>query len=165
MSIDTLKDVMEKTVVSVGMGNIAILTDDNVGRAVLGSCVGAVLYSESAKTAALAHIVLPQDKMGTETPGKFADTAIPEMIRQLQALKILPTNLVAKLAGGASMFATQGGMEIGKSNCEMVTSILGQRKIKIVGQDFGGKKGRKIVFDPSSGEMRVEKAGEDPLFV
>ena len=71
-------------------------------RTLLGSCVGVVLYDRVARLGGLAHIVLPDSRGAADHPGKFADTAIPAMIaeieRQLQAQA--RGRLVAKLAGG-----------------------------------------------------------------
>ncbi len=50
----------------------------------LGSCVGVILHDRVARLGGLAHIVLPDSRGSTDHPGKFADTAIPAMIGEIE---------------------------------------------------------------------------------
>jgi len=52
----------------------------------LGSCIGVALLDRASPVAGLAHVVLPEGRSGTAVPAKFADTAVPELIRQVSAL-------------------------------------------------------------------------------
>jgi len=144
----------------VGMGQIVA---DGVGmrmRAVVGSCIALVLYHPRLKTAAMAHIVLPESAGRAGTPGKFADTAIPSMLAMLKERNTPAPGLTARLAGGANMFGNSGPLRIGEANVEAVAGALRSAGIPIVGQDVGGSQGRRVAFDCSSGEMTVERAGE-----
>jgi len=47
-----------------------------------GSCVGLALYHPRLKTGALAHIVLPTASGRGALPGKFADTALPQLLAE-----------------------------------------------------------------------------------
>ena len=49
----------------------------------LGSCIGVALLDRASPVAGLAHVVLPEGRSGTAVPAKFADTAVPELIRQV----------------------------------------------------------------------------------
>jgi chemotaxis protein CheD len=80
----------------------------------------------------------------------------------LESLKELGTPyhaLTAKFAGGANMFSGSGPLQIGEANAEAVARALDRAGIRIVGQDVGGTKGRRVTFDCASGEMTVECAG------
>ena len=102
----------------VGMGQIVILSHPETAYAVLGSCIGLTLYHERLRVGAMVHIVLPKSSERSGTPGKFADTAIPNMLERLSERRVFPSGLVAKIAGGASMFAATGAMQIGESKHE-----------------------------------------------
>ena len=43
----------------VGMGQIAVISGSESARAVLGSCIGVMMYDERKRVGALAHVVLP----------------------------------------------------------------------------------------------------------
>ena len=52
----------------------------------LGSCIGIALYDQSAKIAGLSHIMLPYSYAFTNknNPMKYADLAIPELVKQME---------------------------------------------------------------------------------
>src|SRR5204863_5527743 len=90
---------------SLPMGEIAVARTTGQLRTLLGSCLGLALYDRRYKVAGLGHIVLPVSLGRTATPGKFADTAVPALIRQMQQLVDEERlKLHAKIAGGANMF-------------------------------------------------------------
>lgn len=145
---------------SLGIGEIGVATDGGVLRTFVGSCVGLVLYDRRRRIAGLAHIMLPESK-GTATPvGKYADTAIPEMIRRLDALANgVPLKLSAKMAGGAKMFAFQSGVTIGEQNVIAIERILDSLGIPVLARECGGEKGRRLSFDVSTAELTIETLG------
>ena len=144
----------------VGMGQIAAGAAPERMKAVLGSCIGLAIYHRRLKTGAMAHIVLPDSAGRDGTPGKFADTAVPEMLKLLKELGTPAHGLTAKLTGGANMFAGSGPLQIGDANAEAVARTLKSAGIRVAGQDVGGTKGRRVTFDCTSGEMTVECAGQ-----
>jgi chemotaxis protein CheD len=113
----------------------------------------------------LAHIVLPDSRGATDHPGKFADTAIPAMVADMEKLLRVRTTgrLAAKLIGGASMFATDARasplLNIGRMNGEAVERILGELRIPIVARDLGGGSGRHLTLDTASGIVAIRIPG------
>lgn len=145
---------------ALGIGEIGVAHDSGVLRTFVGSCVGLALYDRRRHIAALAHIMLPDSKGSGEPLGKYADTAIPEMMRLLGNLADgSALRLSAKMVGGARMFAFQSGMTIGDQNVAAIDAILDRLGIPVLGRDCGGERGRRISFDVSSGEMTVETLG------
>lgn len=142
------------------MGEIAV-AQSGVLRTLLGSCLGLALYERRLKVGALAHIVLPQSLGRDEHPGKFADTAVPLMIRRMQELTDQsPLRLQAKLAGGANMFAATGAANtIGTQNVLAVERILQDLRIPVTGRHCGGEQGRKMTFDLATGLVKIEIVG------
>lgn len=120
----------------------------------LGSCVGVVIYDETARIAGLVHIMLPDSslaKAGAKNEAKFADTGVPALIKTLTKSGARPFRLKAKIAGGAQMFQYKSGsdlMKIGPRNVEAVKQQLKIARIPILAEDVGGNSGRTIEFDP-----------------
>jgi chemotaxis protein CheD len=89
---------------------------------------------------------------------KFAHTGIEELVRQIVAKGASRTRLVAKIAGGAQMFAFQSqheAMRIGLANVEAVKEKLKKEGIPIIAEDTGGSHGRTICFYPQSGKLTI----------
>lgn len=146
----------------VGMGQIAAGKAPQRMKAVLGSCVALALYHPRLKAGAMAHVVLPDSSGRQGAAGKFADTAVPQLVAELSKLGAPAHGLVAKLAGGANMFGSSGPMQIGEANVRAVLEAVAAIRARVAGQDVGGNKGRRVSFDCTSGEMTVECAGQQP---
>lgn len=144
----------------VCMGQIAAGRAPERLKAVLGSCIGLVLYHPRLKTGAMAHVVLPDSAGRDGTPGKFADTAVPAMLELLKGLGTPAHGLTAKLAGGGNMFNGSGPLQIGDANAKAVVQALRSAGIRIAGQDLGGTRGRRVTFDCESGAATIEQAGQ-----
>jgi chemotaxis protein CheD len=136
-------------------------------RTLLGSCVGVVLYDRAARLGGLAHIVLPSARGTVDHPGKYADTAIPAMVTELnrQLGSKLRARLTAKLVGGANMFQVDAsarensGLNIGQRNQEAVEQILNELTIPILARDIGGTSGRRLTLDTASGIVTIKVPG------
>lgn len=127
----------------------------------LGSCVGIALYDKVTKIGGLAHIMLPdstQSRSG-ENPAKFANTAIPILIKDIVKLGAVQKRLVAKIAGGSQMFTfskTSDIMRIGERNAEAVKKVLRQAGIKLLAEDIGGNYGRTVELILASGVYKIK---------
>lgn len=149
---------------AIGIGEIGIARGDGILRTFVGSCIGLALFDQRHHVAGLAHIMLPDSKGERTLPGRYADTAIPEMIRLLRAATGgLKLRLAAKMVGGAKMFAFQSGMTVGEQNVVAVDRILDGLGIPVLARDCGGERGRRVSFDIANGEMRVESLGVPPV--
>jgi chemotaxis protein CheD len=118
----------------------------------LGSCIGLTIYDETLKIGAMVHIMLPDSAGRQDRPGKYADTAIPLLLKELGALGCKSRSLKAKMAGGACMFEYFGtNLNIGERNAERVRALLKEHNIPLVKEDVGGKIGRSVTFQPANG--------------
>lgn len=147
---------------SVGIGQVVLASSPARLSAVLGSCVGVALYHQGLKLGMLAHVVLPDSAGRSGPPGKFADTAIPHMVQQLEARAASRGHVVAKIVGGGCMFGTGGPLQIGDANVTAVVHALGKVGIPIHARDVGGTKGRRITFDCATGNLIVQIVGNPP---
>lgn len=150
------------TVVKVGIADLNTITSSQTIRTSgLGSCVGVVIYDLPSQIAGMAHIMLPDSNMTKSTQynlAKYADTAIPKLIKLLLDAGAKKYALKAKLAGGAQMFpfsTSNQMMRIGPRNVEAVKQQLNMYRIPIVSEDCGGNNGRTIEFIPTTGVLQV----------
>lgn len=130
----------------------------------LGSCVGICLLDSATNVGGMSHIMLPdstQSTHGKDMPMRFADTAIPMMIKQMTALGASPSRLRAKIAGGAVMFAANSDkFNIGERNIAAVREALRRENIPIIAEDVGLNYGRTVYFYPETGIMEVKAAAQ-----
>lgn len=127
----------------------------------LGSCIGISLYDPQAKVGGLLHIMLPDSTQSraNENKAKFADSGIPVMLDEVLRLGASKSRLVAKIAGGAQMFAFANAtdiMRVGQRNAAASKEILQGLGIPIVGEDTGGSYGRTVQIDLSTGVYTVK---------
>ena len=144
------------------------MADYKVGRAPstiisygLGSCIGISLYDPQAKAGGLLHIMLPDSTQArpTDNPAKFADTGLPLMLRDVLELGASRSRLVAKIAGGAQMFAFANAtdiMRVGARNAEAAKKILKELNIRLLSEDTGGNYGRTVQIDLNDGAYKVK---------
>ncbi|WP_019532558.1 chemotaxis protein CheD [Paenibacillus ginsengihumi] len=148
--------------IKVGMADLNVTSRIGVLKTTgLGSCVGVTLYDAAAKVAGMAHVMLPSSSIareGTLNVAKYADTAIPEMIRRMEDLGARTERMEAKLAGGAQMFAFGGSsdtMRIGPRNVESCKELLKRYAIPLKAEDTGGNYGRTIELDCETGVLFI----------
>ncbi len=147
------------TVIKVGIAdaNIANAPDSLISYA-LGSCVGICLYDPETKLSGMAHILLPERPNNDASVLKYADSAIPTLLSEMIRNRAMRSRIVAKIAGGANMFAGvfkgQNSM-IGERNVKITKDTLAKLGIPIVAEDVGGTSGRTIEFTSADGLLRV----------
>jgi len=127
----------------------------------LGSCVAICIYDNLRRVGGLAHILLPEafGDVGGKNIYKFADTAIEELIWNMEKCGCVRLHLTAKIAGGANMFASTG-KSIGERNVESVKKELQRLRVRIVAEDTGANYGRTAVFNPEDGSLTVKTIGK-----
>lgn len=148
----------------VGMAEVKVsVQPDDVFIALgLGSCIGICAYDAHAKVAGMAHIVLPQGNDDSQPPGKFANTAIPELIRMMIEAGAAESRIRIALTGGAQLFSTNAAvsrMDVGARNAEAVKHELSKRTCSVIAADIGGSVGRTVHLF-GDGRIRVKTIGQ-----
>lgn len=147
----------------IGIGELDVFRGTGSLRTLLGSCIGLVLHDRRHAVGGLAHIVLPSANGPTTTLGKYADTAVPELIRLIEQAGGNSRQLTAKLAGGANMLAFSKPNGIGEQNQEMVEQLLKALGIPILARHIGGQLGRRMAYDVATGIVTVDIFGHPPV--
>lgn len=150
--------INEQSVVKVAMADLNVAGPGGILRTTgLGSCVGLTLYDPLLKIGGMAHVMLPSSSIAREGQlnlAKYADTALPVLVNKLKGMGAAQNRLVAKLAGGAQMFAMAGSgdtMRIGPRNVESCKEGLEQLRIPLIAEDTGGNYGRTVELDCTTG--------------
>lgn len=128
----------------------------------LGSCIGIVVYDETAKIMGMAHILLPKSKdyIKSNNPLKFADICIPKMVNEIKQNGGNQNRLRAKIAGGANMFNSLVN-NVGNKNIVEVERILNELKIPIVSKDVGGNRGRTLYAESETCMVYCRTVGSE----
>jgi chemotaxis protein CheD len=131
----------------------------------LGSCVGICLYDPVNKIAGMAHCMLPDSTqiVNNSNLAKFVDTATIRLINDMAREGANKSSIVAKLAGGAQMFAftsTTDTMRIGDRNVDAAIKTLKQLNIPIKAMDVRENYGRTIELHTENGDLTVKTIGK-----
>jgi chemotaxis protein CheD len=150
----------------IKIGDIAVSGEPCVINTILGSCVSVCLYSLQKQLGGMIHYALPSKDLGRDLINdpsdldselRYGDFAIPELIKRVsEAARCSSQELQAKVVGGAIVthelteFAS-----IGRLNIELAFKLLQEAKIPVLASDVGGRVGRKVLFYPQTGRLRV----------
>ncbi len=145
-------------------------TPDKITTVGLGSCIGIVLYSPTHDVCGMVHIMLPSSKeiKNNANRAKFADTGIEDLVQMLDKRGVKKATLVAKIAGGATMFVFSGASDlgsIGERNIKSVKDTLNSLSIPILAEDTGADYGRTIIFDNVSKKLTIRCAGKSDKII
>lgn len=154
--------------IKVGMADLKVCkAPDALTTLGLGSCIGVALYDPSTKIAGLLHCMLPDSHQisNNSNLAKFADSGIDELIKNMVQTGASRSRLVAKMAGGAQMFAmqtTNDALRVGERNAAAVREKLKQYNIRILSEDCGLNYGRTVEFYPETGNYVIKSVGKPP---
>lgn len=132
----------------------------------LGSCVGIAIYDPVSKIGGLAHVMLPDSTQirNNSNRAKFVDTGITDLIDLMIKEGAAKNRLVAKIAGGAQMFAFSGQSDmvrIGARNVEASKKKLSELGIRLLAEDTGLNYGRTVEFYTTTGEFIIKSVGKE----
>ncbi len=153
-------------IIKVGMADLNIcVSPDGITTLGLGSCVGIAIRDPVTKIGGLAHIMLPDSKeiKNNSNIPKFADTGIEDLVKKVVAKGANRSRLVAKIAGGAQMFAFQSSnqsMRVGDRNVQATLKKLKEMNIRVLAQDTGDSYGRTVIFYPENGNFVIRAVGK-----
>lgn len=143
-------------------GEYHISKQPEVVETLVGSCVAVCLYNKKTGHAAMNHFL--QDHPASETGcdiGKYATTATEYIINALMKLDPVPSHYRAQIFGGAAVIKTASDKaSIGKVNSDTARKILANHRIRIIREEVGGTRGRRVRFDTSTNSVFCRFAGQ-----
>ncbi len=89
---------------------------------------------------------------GLESP-RYGNIAIEKLIEETEALGAARGKLIAKIFGGGKVLNDVKSFHIGERNIAIAYRMLDENKIPVIASSTGGERGRKIIFNPYTGEV------------
>lgn len=126
---------------------------------ILGSCVAVCLWDGVRRIGGINHYLLPfWNGDGLATP-RYGNVAINRLLERMEMQGAHRPEIVAKVFGGAKINREAGGLFlVGERNIQVAWELLRELEIPVAGYDVGGVRGRKVVFDTSTGIVQVTKS-------
>jgi chemotaxis protein CheD len=136
------------------------LADDILVTVGLGSCVAILLHDAEARVGGMAHFLLPSPALSRRdgNPAKYPQTAVPRLLELMAADGAKPQRITARLAGGASMFASlapPGTIQMGERNLVAAREVLNSHRVPLVAEAVGGDFGRTVRFRVCDGRIEI----------
>ncbi|MBN2126379.1 MAG: chemotaxis protein CheD [Deltaproteobacteria bacterium] len=137
-------------------GYILIPRRPTVISTVLGSCVAVCLYDRKTGIGGMNHFKLPRILDSDATTACYGNVATLALIDMMIQDGCRIKDMEAQVFGGA-FNPSISSRNIGEENTRIARRILSRKGIRIVSEDVGGERGRKIVFDTGTNEVVVLK--------
>jgi chemotaxis protein CheD len=134
--------------------------DDILTTVGLGSCVAIILHDTTARIGGLAHVLLPSTALArnADNPAKFPQLAVPRLLELMHERGGNPRRIVARIAGGASMFANlapSGTIQMGERNIVATRQVLNVHGLPLIAESVGGDYGRTVRLHIADGRVEV----------
>ena len=125
--------------------------------AVLGTCVAVCLHDRRLKIGGMNHFLYPKPKAFGRPPPQYATISVPALIKMLQKQGSRLEDLEAQIFGGGEHVGISGSGNLGEKNIKMARKLLKKNGIRVVSEDVGGLKGRRLIFHTGTNEALVMK--------
>jgi len=149
--------------IAVVQGEHAVGRDpETVFSTVLGSCVAVCLHDSLAGVGGMNHFLLPGEPIHRQTRDveRYGVHLMEVLINDLMKIGARRERLQAKVFGGANIVRGLGN--IGAANSEFARDFLRHEGIRIVAEDLGGERARRVQFWPASGRARQLYVAPEP---
>ena len=151
---------MRELVIGMGEGQVSRDPDAVLVTYALGSCIALMLHDPVAHVAGMAHYILPDSTQSAANsnsfPWKFADTAVPFLLRSALEQGADRRRLVVLAAGGAQVMDDNSMFNIGKRNCLALRKALWKFGLIAHAEDTGGTIVRTVRLEVASGRVRLQ---------
>ena len=154
----------EANEIEVRIGEMEIAKSPYILRALLGSCVAVILYDKVNLIGGLAHVFLPTKNMSRkedEHPdSRFADTAVPMLLKSIIDIGAKKQNIVAYLVGGNNVLSVAKNASkktIAEQNIEAAVTAIQKENLFMINLGVGKDTGTKVKFMLSTGDVIVEE--------
>lgn len=128
---------------------------------VLGSCVSIVLFHRGERFGAMCHAIMPsrggRGLAAARGDLSYVDGSVAWMLAEFVKRGLPVEEIDAKVFGGAALLGEPRVeipyLAVGRRNFEAAFHAIQTRKINLTAWNVGGKRGRKIIFYPDTGEV------------
>lgn len=137
-------------------GYIFIASEPTAISTVLGSCVAVCIFDRKRKIGGMNHFLYPEPDKGIDPTAQYGNAATIELIRMMTADGSKIKHMEAQILGGG-FNPDISPLDIGRKNIMAARKVLARQGVKIVSEDVGGTKGRKVVFHSNINEVAILK--------
>ncbi|MDR2945562.1 MAG: chemotaxis protein CheD [Candidatus Adiutrix sp.] len=124
---------------------------------VLGTCVAVCLHDRRLKIGGMNHFLYPKTRAFVRPTQQYATVSIPALIKMMQKQGSRLADLEAQIFGGGETIGAISDGHIGSKNVKMARKLLKKNGIRVVSEDVGGLKGRRLIFHTGTNEALVMK--------
>jgi chemotaxis protein CheD len=151
----------------IGLGELAVSADlgETLVTYALGSCLGVVAYDRVAKVGGIVHVMLPLTPAHTDEagrwPGKFVETGVAFLFRELYAIGARKERVELRVAGGARTtgLVVDEVFEIGRRNTVALKKVLWNNGVMLKAHDLGGTSSRTLSLSMHDGRVVITSGG------
>lgn len=127
-------------------------------RTVVGSGIALTLYDRRRQLGGMTHYCRAKREEGSRSTAMYAAPAIFALVKMLVDSGSRIEDLEAQLYGGASNpKGRHFERGLHERNIQIGFELLNKYRIKVVGVDVGGYRGRKVGFHSATGEVAIAK--------
>jgi chemotaxis protein CheD len=123
---------------------------------VLGSSVSICLFDRKRNMGGMNHFLVPLAQRAQNLTPRFGNVATLALIRLMIQAGPKKGHLEAQILGGA-YDPERCSKDVGAENVRVARRVLMREGVRVVSEDTGGEKGRKIVFNTGTNEVAVLK--------
>ena len=144
--------------VNLAQGDYAVSDEPILLTTVLGSCVAACLYAPDKKMGGINHFLLPQAGASESESSSFryGVHAMEVLINSLIRKGASRETLELKVCGAADVVSGLSN-RVGQANAAFIRLYARQEQLNLLAADLGGDNPRRVVFDPTTGSMKVKR--------
>lgn len=152
----------------VGLGRLVVSQSaETLAVLGLGSCVAVIMDDRERAIGGIVHVLLPSQSLSRDrsNPARFAETAVPVLVGEMERAGASRSAISARLVGGAAMFSTltpAGSVHIGQRNVAAARLACRSAGLRMAGEAVGGMVGRSVWFDVATGIVTVRTVGGEP---
>ena len=131
---------------------------------VLGSCVAACIRDVRKGIGGMNHFMLPEPSEHSHGWGndnlttRYGSWAMEALINEILKRGGTRDTLEVKLFGGGQIIENM--TDIGARNILFVREFMKAEGLKIVAEDFGGSRPRKVLYFPDTGSVKLKRLNQ-----
>lgn len=152
-------ELQHLTRVVIRIGTLYVSNTPVVLDTVLGSCISACLYDPKAKIGGMNHYMLPEGADPDKpTSARYGVHAMETLINRLMKMGADRRRLEAKVFGGGHVLKTlESADSVPTRNIAFIREFLAVERIPITREDVGGRRTRRVLFLPHTGEVHLKR--------
>lgn len=144
--------------VNLAQGDYAVSDEPILLTTVLGSCVASCLFAPDIKMGGINHFLLPSAGASENESNSFryGVHAMEVLINSLLRKGASRNSLELKVCGAADVVSGLSN-RVGQANAAFIRLYAQQEGLNLLAEDLGGDKPRRVIFNPTTGSMKVKR--------